>query len=271
MDAKSKKLYLIGGAIGVGVVGIIYLRSRNGGGSSSAAADSGNIDPSTGFPYGSAQDEAALAASGTGSEIDPATGYPYGSPQDNAALAAEGGTGGGFGFGGVPFTPAPTGGTGAPQTNAEWSEAVEQSLTAIGYNAQAVAVAVGKYLGKLPLTPEQATIIQVALAEDGNPPQGTYSIITGTGNPQPKPTTMVTVPNVVGMVQEDAFRAIADAGLKASGPAPVKGRTHVVTAEKPKAGSSIAKGSTVELTSKVAGRGSVLQPSSKPPIVTSGR
>ena len=62
---------------------------------------------------------------------------------------------------------------------------------------------------------------------------------------------MVIVPNTIGESQADAFRLIAYADLKPSGSAPVKGRTRIVTAQTPKAGTEVKKGTTVRLTSKV--------------------
>ena len=78
------------------------MMKKNSSGSTAASGSTGStaIDPATGFPYGSAQDLAALSAqagqsasgaSGGGtssgsSNIDPATGYIYGSAADIAAL-----------------------------------------------------------------------------------------------------------------------------------------------------------------------------------------
>jgi PASTA domain-containing protein len=62
----------------------------------------------------------------------------------------------------------------------------------------------------------------------------------------------VTVPNVVGQPIDKAGPAITAAGLKYSGPAPVKGKTVTITAESPSAGSKVAKGSTVRCTGKTS-------------------
>jgi hypothetical protein len=40
-------------------------------------------------------------------------------------------------------------------------------------------------------------------------------------------------------------------GAKVTGPAPVKGKIRIVTAQTPKAGAEVAKGTTIRLTSKV--------------------
>lgn len=57
--------------------------------------------------------------------------------------------------------------------------------------------------------------------------------------------------NAVGESQADAFRLIQYAGLKPTGPAPVKGKVRIVTAQTPKAGTQARRGSTVHVTSKI--------------------
>jgi hypothetical protein len=79
--------------------------------------------------------------------------------------------------------------------------------------------------------------------------QGTKVSITVSKGPEPE--TTVTVPDAVGEVQADAFRLVSYAGLKPTGPAPVKSKIRIVTAQTPKAGAEVAKGTTVRLTSKV--------------------
>ena len=179
--SKGQKVAVgCGGAVVVFLVYRSYSKAKAAAGSSSAGASDGQsgIDPATGYPYGSAEDTAALAAQ-SGS-IDPATGYPYGSPEDEAAVAAQSGVATGAGDGYDPaagyYNSVPAGTQ--PATNAAWSQYVEQQLSAIGYDPQTIAAAVGAYLAQLPLTSDQASLIQTALAECGPPPQGSYSIIT---------------------------------------------------------------------------------------------
>jgi hypothetical protein len=181
LDPKNKKIYLIGGAVGVGVVGWIYLHNKSSAANSAgASSDSSSIDPATGYPYGSAQDTAALAAQSTdSSDVDPATGFPYGSAGDEAALSGSQDTGAGASSGYNPVSTTPV----AAQTNAAWAQAATATLVAVGYSAETVAGALGAYLGGIGLTPAQVTIVQAALAEDGPPPVGTFSIIAATSAP----------------------------------------------------------------------------------------
>lgn len=158
LDAKSKKIYLIGGALGVGVVGWIYLHNKS---SAAQAAATASTDPST--------------------EIDPATGFPYGSAQDEAALSTESASLQDTGTSAT-YTPINTSAA-AVQTNAAWAQAAQAMLVAIGYDPETVAGALGAYLGGIPLTPTQVTIVQAALAEEGPPPVGSFSIIQSPGSP----------------------------------------------------------------------------------------
>ena len=143
-------------------------------------------------------------------------------------------------------------------SNAQWSQAAQQGLTEIGYTATDVASALGDYLNSIPMSAADVSIVQTALAEYGSPPTGTFSIVqaptTSTTTPPPAKTTTtadVTVPNVVGMSQEDAVKALSDVGLKSLGTKTVPGKTLTVQSESPKAGSKAAKSSVVKLTSKV--------------------
>jgi Fibronectin type III domain len=157
--SKGQKVAVgVGGAVVVFMVYRSYSKAKAASASASTATDPNATDPNA--------------------NIDPTTGYPYGSVQDTSALAS--GVGAGAGTGYDPnagyYNPVPTGSS--PASNAAWSQYVEQQLTSIGYDPQAVSAAIGRYLANLPLTPDQATIVQVALAEAGPPPQGSYSIIT---------------------------------------------------------------------------------------------
>lgn len=173
---KVKPVYIIAGLGALGVAMILYFRHADS--SASSAADSADIDPATGFPYGSAQDTAALAGSSgldsgldgsTG--IDPTTGFPAGSQQDLTALEQL------YGTTGTTTTVAPT-------TDAQWAADVQTTLSQIGYTSTSIATALGLYLARQSLTSDQAGIIRVALAEVGPPPVGTYSIkLKGDGTP----------------------------------------------------------------------------------------
>ena len=125
------------------------------------------------------QNAQATSASTTGStsqNIDPQTGYAYGSPEDQAALAAMQGAGSGSLYGGgqgyyLGYGPPPT--NNPPQTqgftsNAEWTQAAEQLMGSTGNDA--IAASLGKYLVGAPVTSDQVTIIQEAIASEGYPP-----------------------------------------------------------------------------------------------------
>jgi hypothetical protein len=142
--------YLLGGGV-VLLGGIAWYRSRNAAGSSSsttAAADTTQIDPATGFPYGSAEDAAALAQQ-----------------------ASYVGVGGGGGGGGSPIYNS--GGTTASAytTNGQWSQAAEDYLVnTVGGHADVIGNALGKYILGQPLTSDQVSVVEQAIAFTGYPP-----------------------------------------------------------------------------------------------------
>lgn len=147
-------------------------------------------------------DAAASVANAGSSEIDPATGYPYGSPEDAAALNTQDNyqmpsTGGGYGFQGYAGGSGGIFGTGAPgsfTSNAEWAQYVEgYEENNLGADAPTVGNAIGKYLTGQPLTTEQIGLVQSAIAiggyppvsgPNGNPPNY-VTANTGTTNPPP--------------------------------------------------------------------------------------
>jgi hypothetical protein len=138
-------------------------------------------------------------------EIDPATGYPYGSPEDAAALQTQNSYasvgGGGYGYTGYTGgSGSGVFGTGAPgsfNSNAEWAQFVEQyEINNMGGDAPTIGNAIGKYLTGQPLiTDAMVSIIQSAIAiggyppvsgPNGNPP-GYVTATTGTTTPPPPP------------------------------------------------------------------------------------
>lgn len=146
---RINKTAALGGGAVVIVAAIVYYRKHAASSASSASSaapsttDTTGIDPATGFPYGSPEDQAALASMGSG------FGYPGGGPG--------GGTGG----------PLPTG-TGGFTTNSQWAQAAESYMGSNGNDA--IAAALGKYLTGQPVTGDQAQIIEEAIAAEGNPP-----------------------------------------------------------------------------------------------------
>lgn len=117
----------------------------------------------------------ALAAAGQ-ADVNPATGYPFGSAEDAAALAAQasyvspvgGGVGGiGGGSGGATSTSPGTFGN-----NAQWSQFVQQYMTdnQIVSDGSLLASALGKYLGGRQVSTDENNLIQQAIAFGGFPP-----------------------------------------------------------------------------------------------------
>lgn len=155
-----KKEVAIGGGILLTAV-VIYFYRKNKAQQAAAAA--------------AAQTAANTTTAGqTGTTIDPQTGYPYGSPEDQAALAAMSygqlptyGSGPGGNYGPYYNPPGPGGGGGFT-TNAQWAQAAEQLMGSNG--ADATAAALGKYLTGQPVTSDQQTLIQEAIAVEGYPP-----------------------------------------------------------------------------------------------------
>jgi hypothetical protein len=177
------KWLLYGGAGVVVIGGVLYFRSKNSSSSSTSANNSSSIDPVTGLPY--SEDDT----------VDPLTGMTYlQEAQEYGSVSAaeqaiEEGSSGVVGSSGIaagtPSSSSPISGISSGDgttttfaTNAEWAQQATADLVSIGYSATDVAAALGAYLAGLPLTSDQATIVQVALAEDGPPPIGTFSIVT---------------------------------------------------------------------------------------------
>lgn len=118
-----------------------------------------------------AKDAAATAAAGANTEIDPATGYAYGSPEDAAALSAQaqyntptgGSGGGGSSTGAYP--------SGSFTTNAGWTQAVLSYFGAEGFaDLSAMSSALGKYLAGQPVSDTDKSLIEQAIAVQGYPP-----------------------------------------------------------------------------------------------------
>lgn len=145
----SKTTALALGAVALAVVGVGLYRSRQ----ASAAAGTGDttssqIDPATGYPYGSAEDEAALA-------------------QQAASLAGGVGLSDFTGSSGTATTPTATG----YATNAQWAQAAEDYLVGtIGSDAHVVGNALGKYITGGILTSDQVSVVTQAIAFAGYPP-----------------------------------------------------------------------------------------------------
>lgn len=146
MGAQKKTTVYVAGAIGVVIIGVVWYRSRAQSTDTSTAVDSA-IDPATGYPYGSAEDNAALQA--------------------QAAYQSSGNLGG--------SSDAYTGGQ-QPQgfaSNDAWKVAADDYLiNTVGLDGPAVSQALGKYLTGDDVVAGGAedNYIRQAIASKGYPP-----------------------------------------------------------------------------------------------------
>lgn len=77
----------------------------------------------------------------------------------------------------------------APKTDQAWTQAVVTDLQNLGYNPQAVSVALAAYLASQQLTADQVTIIRQAWAFEGRPPGNPNLGIQQGAAPEPVPET----------------------------------------------------------------------------------
>lgn len=168
----KKEYVYVGGGLLVVIVSVVWYRSRQQANAAAATAAAGantGIDPATGYPYGSAEDAAALA--NQGNYINPS--QPYTGVGGSSSV----GTGTGSGT----FT-----------TNAQWAQFVEQFLESSGAvsDVAPLSAAIGKYITGQPVTSDQQSLIEQAIAIGGYPPVSgpdAYppSIRTSTGTTPP--------------------------------------------------------------------------------------
>jgi hypothetical protein len=239
------KWAVYGGVIGGGG-GLIYayVRSKNKA-KAAAAATASNTASTYAYGYGSYAYGSQQYAYGNQ--------YGYGA-YGYASGSGDGGIGTNYGYGyynaGQPqeYSPQAT-------TNAEWSVAAVSALTPQGYTGTQILSALGPYLAGQPISTSQASVVQAAIAVEGYPPvpgqNGDPPGIKTAGTTGGGQTSNVTVPKTVGQPQEAAFAILSEAGLKPKGTPTISGKTLTVQSSNPPAGASVAKGSTVTLTSKV--------------------
>lgn len=238
--------WLIGGGVAV-VGGYLFWKheANSSAASSSSSSDSSAIDPVTGLPY--SEDNT----------VDPATGLTYlaeaqeyGSVQAAEEMVTSGSAYyGDTGTGDIdtgnpyPSTSTSTGSTATTYTtNAQWASAVQAGLVGVGYSSESIGTALGQYFAQMPENATSAGIMQVALAEFGPPPQGTYSIIPepgggGTGQtvggyqayaPGGKRLDQLTVP---GVTYDDLAKANPEVAKKYDGKDLPKGTGYFVPKE----------------------------------------
>lgn len=229
----QKKTALLVGGGAVVILGVGYYRSKKAAANAAAAnASAATTDANTGQ-----------------SGIDPATGFPYGSAEDAAALASQQGLNyNQYGQLGSGYQPGQFPQTGPPfASNAAWAQYCEQTMGSSG--SDAIAAALGHYLTGSPLQSGEPTIVDQAIAIGGYPPTaGPNGMPPGlnTNNPGGQ---QVAVPNVVGMETGAGDREITAAGLKFSHP-PLTPAGSTITALNPAAGTMVATGSTVQVSIK---------------------
>jgi hypothetical protein len=153
-----KKGAVIVGVGAVGVLGIVWYRSKQQASqdSSQSSTDNSNIDPATGYPYGSPEDVAAeQQLQGQSGALGPLYDPQY-----------YGGYGGGYG-GGFPGPQGP----GSFTSNAQWAQFAEDYLVnTVGESATDVGNALGKYITGQPVTTDQEAFINQAIAFADKPP-----------------------------------------------------------------------------------------------------
>jgi len=187
------------GAVVLGGVAVAYYAYKAHESSSAASASSASgTDPVTGLPYS------------MDNETDPETGMTYlAEAQEYGSVAAAesayssgalgyGGSAGNFSTGLASpesYTNTESGAitTAGYSSDDAWAQAVETGLTDIGYTSTDVSDALGAWMAGQPLTADQASIVQAAIAEFGEPPTGNFPIIrAATSTPTGSGTTTTT-------------------------------------------------------------------------------
>lgn len=268
-----KKQAAIGGAVLAVLLGIVWYRHR------AAAAASNTAPPPTGDAAGAglASDpyppDGTTGNAGDPNSTDPATGQTYGD-EDTSYYGSTGTAGGG-------------GGSLAQQvtSNAAWSQAAQGYLVTAdpAIDPGTIASALGAYVTGSPVTADQQTIIEQAIAFEGYPPVagpsgqppsinlapggtgtgtggtggtgttgGTGSAGGGTGPAAPPKAppaaATVSVPHVVNDQVNVAIEALTAAGLTYHLSATRDpSKTYIVNSQTPAAEKQVAKGSNVDL------------------------
>jgi hypothetical protein len=159
---EMKRSYVITGVAGAAA----YVTYRWWKAKSSAGAAAAATTADTTGAAGT--DTTGAAATGDGSYTNPAT-YTGGASYNSGTASGS-----------------------APQSDEEWTAAVEQDLSNLGYDPQTVAEALAQYLASQQLSSTQVTIIRMAWAYEGRPPQHPNLPIIqqqsgGTSTPPPPP------------------------------------------------------------------------------------
>jgi hypothetical protein len=157
----NKKVAITVGIASVGIAGyVLYRQSQAKQTTDTSGYSTADVDPQTGYPYGSPEDQAALAAMSAGTQ-----------GQLNSSSFVGGSVLGYDQYGNPIYTQGQGGGitgTGGFTSNAQWTQAAEALMGSTG--SDAIAAALGKYLLGQPLTADQITNVQQAIAAEGFPP-----------------------------------------------------------------------------------------------------
>lgn len=170
----EKKTALIAGAGVAVLLGIVWYRQKKKAESQVVIGEQA-INPATGYPYGSAEDAAALASQAA--YITPVTG---------------GGGGNTGGSGGYPSNLGYA-------TNGQWVQAVVEYMVTHGLTEEPsqLSSALGKYVTGAPATDTDVDLIQQAIAAQGYPPvngPGGYPPAINRQPTTPTPPTPPTTP-----------------------------------------------------------------------------
>lgn len=236
-------------AVAAGVFALGYAWYKHNKSSSSVAAN-----PATGTAAASSANSYGYGAYGYGGYTYSPNSYGYGYAALENALTGEEA----YAYGYSAATGAGESGTGAPTTNAQWSQNAVTQLTAQGTNGATVQAALGVYLTGGQLTAAQQTVVQEAIAVEGYPPTagaGGYppamNTASSTGQTGTTSATNVTIANVVGMDAAQAQQVLISQGLKPeitfTAAANKPGIYHIITKTSPAVGASVAPGTTVIL------------------------
>jgi hypothetical protein len=260
---KYTVLAVVGG--GIGVSAYMIHREAKAKAAAAAAAAAKTTKGATGYGYGygyGASPNYGMSGYGYGAygEFNP---YPQ---EEVYGYGAEGyglynpATGQYYGTGSTGPTGTTVGTT--PATNGQWEQDAISILGTEGYSATAVQQALGNYLlgDYTGWNAQDQAILAAAVGAVGEPPDPPSAeppgVGTGTGTGTGVTSGQVTVPNVVGMSIDDAGVALSHVGdlkIKVTSPATrKKGTTYQILTESPAAGTSVAPGSTVSVTAKVA-------------------
>jgi hypothetical protein len=241
--------------LGVGGLAAVYVYEKKKATKAAQTATPSNAANGAGYAYGYGSQYAYGSASGQ---------YGYGAYTYDAYGYGSGAVGAGaygspYGYGSFGSGISTVGAT-QVTTNAEWTQAALSQLTTQGYTGESVLTALGAYTTGQDVSAAEQPVVSAAIAVEGYPPvEGTNGYPPGIktttattgGGAGGGQASKVTVPDVKGETQEDAFRAIYLAGLKPVGSPGVKGKTLTVQSSNPPSGASVAKGTSVKLTSKV--------------------